>query len=132
MMTETNPREKRAFWIMCWIARILALVAGAFWLLIMVVTVVAELISGGISPSGEGEILAGLVILAFASVLVAWRKETLGGALTLLAGVALGSFSYITAGHNKVGIMLFTGAPFAIAGVLFLICGRKAKLARAQ
>jgi hypothetical protein len=131
MMTETNPKEKRTVRVMRWIARILGMVAGVFWLLIMVVTVVAELISNGFSPSGEGEILAGLVILAFASVLIAWRREAIGGALTLLTGVALGSFSYITASRNKIGIMLFTGALFAIPGVLFLICGRKARLARA-
>ncbi|MGD2252419.1 MAG: hypothetical protein PVF70_05820 [Anaerolineales bacterium] len=131
MMTETNPGEKRTVRVLRWIARILGMVAGAFWLLIMVVTVVAELISNGFSPSGEGEILAGLVILAFASVLIAWRRETIGGAVTLLTGVALGSFSYLTAGRNKIGIVLLTGAPFAIAGVLFLICGRKARLARA-
>ena len=86
-----------------WIARGLGTLAGAWWL------------------------LAVLVIANVAGVALAWWRERLGGAILALAGAALCLFAYVTAGHNKGFAVLVSGAPFTVSGVLFLVSSERAK-----
>jgi len=72
----------------------------------------------------EGTILAGLLIITVLGVLIAWSREGIGGVLLVVGAIVLGAFSYVTAEHDKVGNMVFTGGPFLVAGILFLACWR--------
>ena len=108
---------------MRWIARVLASVAGALWLFVFLISLVAEVISGGGPPPlNEGMVLTELVIILATGAAIAWRWEGIGGIILLEGAIAFGTFSYVTARSNKVWIMLFTSVPFVVAGILSLAC----------
>ena len=75
----------------------------------------------------EGTILAGLLIITVLGVLIAWNREGIGGALLVVGAIVLGTFSYVTADHDKVWNMLFVGGPFLVSGILFLACWRQSE-----
>ena len=122
-MANTNRAGDRATKWTRWVARGIGLLAGAFWL----ISLIAELISAHTAPSWEGEIPAGLVITTVLGVLVAWRREGIGGTIVVIGAIALATFSCVTARFNKVWIMLITDGPFLVANILFLMCSRRAK-----
>ncbi len=105
-----------------WIARGIGSLAGTFWLLTLIASLIVEVIGGDMTLSLEGVMLGGLVIFATLGVLIAWRREGSGGMMVLIGAMAFGTFAYVTAGHNKVWAMLITGGPFLVAGILFLAC----------
>jgi hypothetical protein len=72
----------------------------------------------------EGTILAVLLIITVLGVLIAWTRAGVGGTLLVIGAIVLGTFSYVTAEHDKVWNMLFMGGPFLVAGILFLACWR--------
>ena len=106
-----------------WMARGIGSLAGAFWLLSLIV----ELIEGHSPWSPEGAMLMGLVIFVALGVLIAWRREGIGGLVVAIGALALCIFAYVTAGHNKGFAMLISGGPFLVAGILFLACWRRSK-----
>jgi hypothetical protein len=75
----------------------------------------------------EGTILAGLLIITALGLLIAWSREGVGGTLLLVGAIVLGTFSYLTAEHDKVWNMLLMGGPFLVAGILFLACWRQSE-----
>jgi len=62
-----------------------------------------------------------------AGVIIAWWKEKIDGIIIVAAAASLCTFSYIEAGHNKILAMLFSGFPFLISGILFLISWWRSK-----
>ena len=58
--------------------------------------------------------------MASMGVVIAWRREAIGGAIAVIAGVALCIFAYVTAGAREGLAMAVSGGPFLLAGVLFL------------
>jgi len=113
---------------MCWLARGIGSLVGAFWLLSLIASLIVEVIGGRTPWSLEGAILAGLVIITALGVLIAWRREGIGGTIVAIGAIALGTFAYITARFNKVWAMLITGGPFLVAGTLFLACWRRSEV----
>ncbi len=107
-----------------WIARGLGTLAGAWWLL----SGVAHIIWGREPWTLEGALLAVLIVANVTGVALAWWRERLGGAVLALAGAALCVFAYVTAGHNKGFAVLVSGAPFFMAGVLFLVSSKRANV----
>jgi hypothetical protein len=67
-----------------------------------------------------------LISVLTLAVLLAWRREKLGGALLVVGAVAFGLFAYVTAGRNKGYAMLVSGGPFLLSGALFLAAWRRA------
>ena len=65
-------------------------------------------------------LLAGLVIASVLSVLIAWRRENVGGFIMILWGFVFSSIAYMTSRPQQVFSMLVSGVPFLIAGLLFL------------
>jgi high-affinity Fe2+/Pb2+ permease len=65
--------------------------------------------------------LGGLMIASASGVLIAWRREAMGGATLVVCGLALSVFAYFSAGHNKAFAILVSGVPFFVTGVLFLL-----------
>ena len=99
-----------------WVARGLGSLVAAFWVFIGV--------ASGISEPGpwtlESAIMAGLIVASALSVLVAWWREGVGGALVVVCAVAHSTFACFAAGHNRGLAILISGGPFLLIGVLFL------------
>jgi hypothetical protein len=98
-----------------WVARLSSLVSMALLLF---------LFGEGINPSQltASEVL-GLLFFPFGVVvglLLGWRWETLGGAVTLLSLLAFYKVMYAANGRFPEGIWF---ALFALPGLLFLYCG---------
>lgn len=110
-----------------WMARGIGSLAGAFWLLSLIASLIVELIEGHGPWSPEGAMLMGLVIFVALGVLIAWRREGIGGLVAVIGAIALCIFAYVTAGHNKGFAMLISGGPFLVAGILFLACWRRSE-----
>lgn len=119
MTSVRHTRERATKW-MRWIGRGLGSLAGLFCLLIGIAEVIWPHTPPSPEASQQGAMLAGLVITTVLGVLIAWWREGIGGTVVVIGAVALGTFAYVTAGHNKVWAMLITGGPFLVAGILFL------------
>ncbi len=116
-ITEVVAIDNRKTKWMRWIARIIGSLAAAFFLLVSI----GEIIFVHAEWTAEGAVLGSLVLFAITSIVIAWRWEGIGGTAAILAGIALGVFAYITAGHNNLWIMLFISLPYVIPGILFLV-----------
>ena len=98
--------------------------AGVFWLISVVGSLIDELLGEHTPFTLEGAALGGLVLLAVVGVLIAWRWEGIGGTMEVIGGIGLSTFAYLTAGSNKVFAMSVSGLPFLVSGVLLLISRR--------
>lgn len=131
MANINYPGDRATKW-MRWIARGIGSLAGTFWLLALITSAIAEAISGHSPWSLEGAVLAGLVITAALGVLIAWWREGIGGTIVVIGGVALSTFAYFTAGHNKGLAVLVSGVPFLVSGIMFLASWRRSRLNRLE
>jgi len=119
-MNNAYKVKKRFFIGIHWSARIIGIIVSFFWVMSLIAGFIQEF---GTPVSTEGFMLFSLIIANTAGVIVAWRKEKIGGIITVIAATSLCIFSYITAGHNKMIAVLFSGFPFLISGILFIISG---------
>ena len=118
--------DRRAKWLR-WTGRGIGWVIGGFWMLSLLAHLIGDLVSGGSPPETEGILLGVLVLIPVTGVVVAWWRERLGGVLAIIGGIALGTFAYVTAGRNKVWIMLFAGLPFVVSGILVLMSWKRSQ-----
>jgi hypothetical protein len=99
-----------------WLARGVGTPVAGFWLFVGVVS--------GMVEEGpwdwESSVLAVLIVASAASVAAAWRWERAGGIAVVACGLAHCAFALIAAGHSKGFAVLISGAPFVLAGALFL------------
>ena len=123
MENISNSNDQTAKRI-CWAARVIGIIIGAFWVISLIASSIAEF---GTPVQIEGFILAGLITINVAGVITAWWKEKIGGIIIVAAAVSLCTFSYIEAGHNKILALLISGFPFLISGILFLISWWRSK-----
>jgi hypothetical protein len=70
--------------------------------------------------SWEHVLLVGLVTASVLSVIIAWRRESIGGIVMILWGLAFASIAYVTSRPLQAFSILVSGVPFLIAGSLFL------------
>lgn len=75
----------------------------------------------------EGTMLAGLLIVTVLAVLIAWRREGIGGTLLVIGAIALSVFSTTCTECNGISIILLMGGPFLVAATLFLACWRRSE-----
>ncbi|MCL4459204.1 MAG: hypothetical protein M1136_10305 [Chloroflexi bacterium] len=87
---------------------------GGFFL----VFAIGEDTTEGATP-GVLLLLLGLAVLG---VLTAWRWEGIGGMVTVVGAIALGTFVYTVAWRNKILAALIYSLPFLSPGILLLIC----------
>ena len=85
------------------------------------------LIVGAITREGLGDDSTaesiGVLVLSLANiagVIIAFRREQLGGRVLLVTGTAFAVFGFVTAGRNEVLAAAGSGGVFVISGVLFL------------
>ena len=114
-MDYTSNRKVK--W-MRWAARIIGIIVAGFWVLSLIASSIAEF---GTPIILEGIILGVLVAINTAGVIIAWRREKVGGIIIVASAVMLSIFAYISAGHNKIFAVLFSGFPFLISGIIFLV-----------
>ena len=126
MPTIDEAVDRRLKW-MRWTGRGIGWVIGGLWVLSLLAHLIGDLVSGGSPPETEGILLGVLVSIPVTGVVVTWWREKSGGVLAVIGGIALGTFAYVTAGRNKVWIMLFAGVPFVVSGTLFLLSWRRCR-----
>jgi hypothetical protein len=77
---------------------------------------------GGPEPwTWESTGITALVAASALGVLIAWRKEAIGGIVLVTVAMVFSAFAWVTAGHNEGFAMLISGGPFLLAGSLFLV-----------
>ena len=117
-----NSRALRSTLVMRWVARGLGTLVAAAWLFVLVGSIFEpsepESLEGAMF---EGAILSVLALVAIAGVALAWWRELLGGTILVADGWGLVVFALLTAGRNRGLAVLSSGAPFFVAGLLFLI-----------
>jgi hypothetical protein len=71
----------------------------------------------------DAETAAVVVVFSYAalSTVAAWLNERVGGAMLVVAGLALAILVWVTAGHNRAIASVFIGGPFLIAGAALLL-----------
>jgi hypothetical protein len=106
-----------------WFARLIGTLGAGMWMFIIIGSIVKGL--GPLDP--ESLFLSILILLSTFSVVVAWRREGLGGAMVLASGIAYAIFSWIAAGRNKLFAAAISGGPFILSGILFLLSWRSQK-----
>jgi hypothetical protein len=116
-MTNASRTARQA---VRWLARAISTLAAAFWLLILLDILACDALVGFVCLNWEMTLLAGLVVASILSVIIAWRREGIGGLVMFLWGLIFTVFAYTTGDSYQVFSMLVSGVPFLIAGLLFL------------
>ena len=101
-------------------ARIIGVTAAAPWILLGVLGAFGD--DHTEDAVLESVLLAAFVLIAAGGVGIALRNESIGGIVTLGAGISLAVFAAVTAGRNQWLAVLVSGVPFIVAGSLFLVC----------
>jgi len=80
------------------------------------------LFGGGLFDQPSAAYVALMLVLAFAAVaaIAAWRSDTAGGGMLVLAGVALAICVGVAAEQNVTLAIVLLSAPFIVAGLLLL------------
>ena len=101
-----------------WAARIIGLLAAAFFLVFLIGEIVIFMAMQQEMGLIRGVLNAMLVIVAVAGCIVSWWRQWLAGILLILT-----SFALVISGIAVYGftIVLLFGSPFLVAGVLFLL-----------
>jgi heme A synthase len=102
-----------------WIARIIGLAVGVIFLAVAVGSWVTEGAETEITPASVGVFL--FCLLVFLGMLAFWRWERLSGLSTLLTGIGLGIFVYLTALDKETMAALTMGLPIMVIGSVFLV-----------
>jgi hypothetical protein len=110
-----------------WVARILCILAIAFISLFAVEAVEGKV---GLGPQIVGFLMAPPFLMAVPLIIIliiAWKRELFGGVLFALIGLAASMFVY-SLNYNRshsfsrgLQTAAMIGAPFVIAGLLFMI-----------
>jgi hypothetical protein len=69
----------------------------------------------------RGAALLALLVYAVLSAFVGWLNDRVGGAMLVVASVALASFVAIVAERNQVSGAALMGGPFLLAGLALLL-----------
>ncbi len=116
MVADNSTGARATTWIRRIARGIDSFVAG-YWLFIGIVGAV----SGREPWTLESAMIASFIIVLVAAVITAWWREGIGGTILVVCGAAFSTFAYFSAGHNQAIAVLVSGAPFLVAGVLFLV-----------
>jgi hypothetical protein len=104
--------------MMTWIARGTGLLASGFFLIFTISEFISEVLGG--RPCMAVVPLLAFLAVPILGVLITWRWEMIGGALTMLGALGLGIFVYLAVEYNKTLATLLFSVPFLIADFLVL------------
>jgi len=106
--------------VLRWGIRILSVLFGGFWIVIMVV-------EGGMqaNPLMVAEfLLVGLILFGTFGIVLAWFNERIGGRLLAVVAVLHAIYALFEAGrHHWIAVLIGAG-PYALLSVGFLIVDR--------
>jgi MFS family permease len=71
--------------------------------------------------SARGAVLLALLVYAVLSAFVGWLNDRVGGAMLVVASVALASFGGIVAERDQFTAAALIGGPFLLAGLALLL-----------
>lgn len=71
--------------------------------------------------NARGATLIVLFLYAVLSAFVSWLSDRVGGAMLVVAGVALAGFFGVVAERNQVSAAALIGGPFLLAGLALLL-----------
>ncbi|RLD04990.1 MAG: hypothetical protein DRI56_10255 [Chloroflexota bacterium] len=120
MNTSSNGSPKQ----LQWLARGLGTLTSVFWIFSLGKHTLFDPANEE-ELTGEGILLGFLVVICVIGVIIGWYREKTGGIVTIVGGLALCVFAYISAGRNQWFAVLVSGMPFLVAGVLFYLYGQK-------
>jgi uncharacterized membrane protein len=90
--------------------------------LFFVVSLIGEGIAEGFDiPDAETAAVAVVFAYAAVSTVAAWLNDRLGGAMLVVASVALAILVATTAGRNHAIVAAVIGGPFLLAGLALLL-----------
>ena len=123
-MNPLEPVPLRTGGVLRWCARGFGLTIA----LVFLFTLIAHAAIGDEPLTGVGIAIAVISVWTSVSLLAAWRWEVAGGVSSVLVGLTLMGFVYVTAGHNKIPAAVAIGLPVTVLGALFLVAshGRRA------
>ena len=110
---------------MKWAARIIGLIMGGLFLVVLIGEAAGEFLDEGREAIETAGILLGVLAgLALLGTIVSWWRLRLAGILLAVASLGLGIHIAVYAGRNHFLAWLMIGLPYLVAGVLFLISSR--------
>jgi len=71
--------------------------------------------------NARSAVLLALLIYAALSAFVGWLNDRVGGAMLVIASVALACFFGMVAERNQASLAAFIGGPFLLAGLALLL-----------
>ncbi|MBA7631664.1 hypothetical protein ES703_39199 [subsurface metagenome] len=120
-----ESKQERLAKRMRWAGRVIGLVAAGFFLMMLIGTAVAEVLTESLEPMTiEGALLAVLGVIALAGCIVSWWRERLASILLILTAAGLGAHIGVCAGRNHFLAWLMMGFPYLVAGGLLLTSWR--------
>jgi hypothetical protein len=124
-MVGKPSQSDRITGLVRWIARILGTAAAVFWVLALTASAIGEASQGLFKFTLVGLVLGSLNLMAAIGAVLAWKTERTGGIILTLAGIGLFIFALVEADFNKLFAALISGAPFLVAGILYLVAWRR-------
>ncbi|MFZ0546893.1 MAG: hypothetical protein WAM60_15710 [Candidatus Promineifilaceae bacterium] len=110
------------------ITRSLLLLALLTAILYIRVFMIASPLTSEVGIHGEIGLLSSLFLTAATvGLLLAWRWEGLGGIVMTVSGISLAVLTFLTSAELPWLTAFFYGSPFAITGILSLVCWWKAR-----
>jgi anti-sigma-K factor RskA len=114
-----------------WIARMLGLLASVPFVLFLVF--LGATICPRLSWSNpRGMPLLCVLSAATVGVLIAWRWEMIGGAMAVVAAVAISGLVYFGSARTVFPAAMMASVPYFVAGVLFLACCWRTRRAQSR
>jgi hypothetical protein len=103
-----------------WLARAISTLAAGFWLLLLLDIIACDALVGFVCVNWEMAVLLGLAAFSLLCVILSWWRESVGGLLMILWGIAFSLVAFVTSPARRAYSILVSGVPFLIAGILFL------------
>jgi L-lactate permease len=124
-MTKIDKKTNYSAWYIQCYARGIGTFFISFWTLLALGYAFDDNTQQSSTQSNEGMVLITFLALTIAGVLLAWRNEKIGGILLTLIGLAALVVFILNYKPKDYWVMLLTGAPILLSGVLFLFCWKK-------
>ena len=113
---------------MRWMARLVGLFACGLFALFFVESG-AQVLSALSWSDLRGMPLFLALTVAIAGIIVAWRREAIGGVMSLVGGLMMLALVYLASGSGMTFTAFLLALPLLFAGALYLACSIGARLA---
>ena len=126
-MTKISKKTDYDTWYMRNYARGISTFVISIWVLLAISYSISTPSYQAPSFTNEVIVVRVFLLVTLVSVIIAWWREGIGGLLLTIAGLAAIIVVMLTLPLREYWVILFTGAPFLISGILYLKCWRRIK-----